>query len=522
MSVTQRVHRRFLTALLATSLIATAAAQAQRPRIELPTDRAFDAAEVAAYDGDHPDVYQYIDANQEAHLEHVRRWLRQPSISAQNIGIAEMAAMLRDDLRKIGFEEAEIVPTSGHPGVWGFYDAGAPKTLAVYLMYDVQPVEEEDWQAPPFAAEIVDHQLGRAVLGRGATNQKGPERSFLNALEAIVAVRGRLPVNLMVVAEGEEELGSPHYPEFIEKYDARLRGADGVFFPFNSQGVDGEVSMFLGVKGILYMELEARGGPGGGPVRSEVHGSLKAIVDSPAWRLTQALASLTTTDGNTIAVPGYYDSIRPPTEEEGRLINGVLPRWREQEPQMRRALGVERFLDGLTGRDALLQHLFTTTLNINGMWSGYTGEGVKTILPHRAVAKVDSRLVPNQTPDEAMALIRKHLDGQGFEDIEIRRLSGYPPAQTSVEAPLVRAAISAYNKYGRTPVVAPRIAGSAPYYIFTDYLKLPLVAGGLGHGSGAHGPNEYMIIEPAPDSRIAGLAEIEKFYVDLLYALAGF
>jgi acetylornithine deacetylase/succinyl-diaminopimelate desuccinylase-like protein len=501
-------------------LAATAAAQTQRPRVALPAADPYDAASVAPYGGDHPEIYRHIDANQPAHLEHVRRWLRQPSISAQNIGIAEMAAMLRDDLRQLGFQEAEVVPTSGHPGVWGFYDAGAARTLVIYMMYDVQPVEEADWRSPPFAADLVDHQLGRAVMARGATNQKGPQRAFLNALASILAVTGRLPVNLMVVAEGEEELGSPHYPEFIARYEARLRRADGVFFPFNSQGTDGTVSMFLGVKGILYMELEARGGPAGGPANAEVHGSYKAIVDSPAWRLTQALSALTTPDGNTIAVPGYYDSIRPPTVEETRLTRALLPRWRQQESTLRAALGVARWMDRLTAEDALVQQLYGTTLNINGMWAGYTGEGVKTILPHRAVAKVDSRLVPDQTPDEALRLIRKHLDAQGFDDVAIRKLSGYPPAQTSVEAPLVRAAISAYNKHGRTPSVAPRIAGSAPYYVFTDTLGLPLVAGGLGVGGGAHAPNEFMIVEPRPGSPVAGLAEIEKFYVDLLYALA--
>jgi acetylornithine deacetylase/succinyl-diaminopimelate desuccinylase-like protein len=146
---------------------------------------------------------------------------------------------------------------------------------------------------------------------------------------------------------------------------------------------------------------------------------------------------------------------------------------------------------------------------------------MKTILPHKATAKLDSRLVPGQTPDEALRLIRAHLDERGFQDVVVRKLSGYPAAQTSVEAPLVQAAISVYNKYGRTPSVAPRLAGSAPYYLFTERLGLPLVAGGLGHGSGAHAPNEYMLVEPVAGSGIAGLAEVEKFYVDVLHALAG-
>lgn len=160
-------------------------------------------------------------------------------------------------------------------------------------------------------------------MGRGATNQKGPERAFLNAIGSIIAVDGKLPVNLMVLAEGEEELGSPHYPQLVDRFEARLRTADGVFFPFNARAPDGSMAMSLGVKGILYMEMESRGGSWGGPTRAEMHGSYKVIVDAPAWRLTQALASLTSRDGNTIVVPNYYDGIRPPTLEEQRSINAL-------------------------------------------------------------------------------------------------------------------------------------------------------------------------------------------------------
>ena len=508
-----------LVAVLFAILIAAGPLAAEPPDFPPSTDEKFDAAALGSYPGNHAAIYAHIDQNLDAHLANLQRWLRQRSISAQSDGIAEMAEMVRSDLEGMGFSEAELVPTSGHPGVWGYYDAGADKTLVVYLMYDVQPVDPEDWQSPPFEANLVDHPLGRVLMARAATNQKGPERAFFNALESILAVEGTLPVNLMIAAEGEEEIGSPNYPELIAKYEERLRSADGVLFPFNSQDPKGDVSMFLGVKGILYFELEARGNETGGPTEAEIHGSLKAMVDSPVLKLIQAIASMTTVDGNTILIPGYYDPIRPPTHEEETLINSMLDDWEGQEALMKQAFAVERFANGMTGRDLLMSYLYTTTLNVDGIWGGYTGEGTKTILPHKATAKIDSRLAPDQKPDEALALIRKHLDDNGFGDLEIRQLGGYPPAQTSVEAPLVEAAIRVYNKYGRTPDVSPRIGGSAPYYVFTD-LGLPLVAGGLGHGSGAHAPNEYMVIEPKDGSGIAGLAEIEKFYVDLLYALA--
>jgi acetylornithine deacetylase/succinyl-diaminopimelate desuccinylase-like protein len=488
--------------------------------INFTTSERFEAGAVPAYGGEHPDVYAYIEGHAAEDLRQLQRWLRQPSISAEGRGIREMAELLRQDLTALGFQEAELVPTAGHPGVWGYLDEGAAKTLVVYLMYDVQPVEESNWQVGAFDGAVVDHPLGRALMARGATNQKGPQRAFLNAVAAIRAVKGKLPVNLMIAAEGEEELGSPHYPEIIDRYQDRMRKADGVIFPGNSQNRNGEVTLSLGAKGILYLELEAQGGEQGGPTKSEIHGSLKVVTDSPVWRLVQALATLTTPDGNTVTIPGYYDRIRPPSDEEQRLLNARLGRWEEEERQMRATLGVERWTDGLEGRDLLARMIVGTTLNIDGLVAGYTGVGVKTILPHRALAKIDSRLVPNQTPEEALRLIRTHLDAKGFRDISIKVLSRYPPAQTSVDEPWVRAAIGVYNKYGRTPVVSPRGTGSAPYYVFTERLGLPMIGVGLGHGSGAHAPNEYMVVESKPETGIAGLADIEKFYVDLLYAFA--
>lgn len=518
-----RPHRLALALSLVLALaphFAVGAAPSRPPPVTIAETAAYDASAVAPYAGDHAEVYAWIRAHRDEHLKNLQRWVRQRSISAQNDGVQAMAELLRDDLKALGFVEAELVKTSGHPGVWGYYDAGAKETLLVYMMYDVQPVEPQGWRVNAFDGAIVDHQLGKVLMARGATNQKGPERAFLNALESIIAVRGKLPVNLLLVAEGEEELGSINYPEVIAKYADRLRRANGVFFPFNSQGPDGRATMSLGVKGIVYFELEARGDSARGPRVAEIHGSFKAIVDAPAWRLTQALATLVSRDGNTILVPGYYDAIRKPNDEEQRLLNGMLVDFGRGEAGLRNAIGVNRLIDGWTGADALGQYLFNTTLNIDGIWSGYSGPGMKTILPHVATAKLDSRLVPNQTPDEALRLIRAHLDAQGFSDIILRKMSGYPPAQTSVTAPLVQTAIGVYNKYGMTPSMSPRLAGSAPYYVFTETLKLPLVAGGIGYGSGAHAPNEFMVVEPAAGSRIAGLAQIEKFYVDLLYALA--
>ena len=488
------------------------------PHYEVTTAEAYDLSGIKTYTGEHEAIYSYIDDTLETHLGNLQRWVRQPSISAQNVGITEMAELLRDDLKAIGFSETRLVPTSGHPGVWGFYDAGAPLTLMVYMMYDVQPVNPEDWETPPFEGNLVDKEFGRVLMARGATNQKGPERAFLNAIDSIVRVTGTLPVNLMVLAEGEEELGSPHYTELVDEFENRLSSADGVLFPFNSQNLDGGLSMLLGVKGIVYWELESRGGAWGGPGRSEIHGSFKAVVDSPTQRLIEAIASMTSDDGNTILVPGYYNDVRPPTVEESMLINAMANGWTGEE--WKQGFGLSQFIHGLEGRDALMRYFYDVTLNVDGIWSGYTGEGVKTILPHLATAKMDSRLPMGVDPDRQLERLRSHLDTQGFPDVEIRKLSGYPAAQTPVDAPLVQAAMGVFDKWATIERVMPRIGGSAPFYQFTERLGLPLVFNGLGHGTGAHGPNEYMLIHPAEGSKVAGLADIEKSYVDLLFALA--
>lgn len=501
----------------------TAAPAVSRPEIKITTTDAFSMAEIPAYRGNHADIYAHIEANKQRHIENLQRWVRQRSISAQNDGVNEMAALVAADLKKLGFKEAEVVPTSGHPGVWGYYDAGAPTTLVVYMMLDVQPVEPETWQVDPFAGALVDdHPLGRVLMARGATNTKGPQRAFLNALESIIAVRGKLPVNLMILAECEEELGSPHYPGLIAKYADRLKTAAGSIYPGGGQSpADGAVSMQLGNKGIVYFELEAKGNPKtGGPQQAEIHSSWKATTDAPAWRLVQALATLTTPDGNTIAIPGYYDKIRQPTLEEQRLFNATLKGWERRQETVKQGFAIDHWYDGMDAKESLTRYLFDTTLNIDGIATGYDGPGLKTILPHRAYAKLDSRLVPDQTPDEALALVRMHLDAQGFTDIEIRKLSGYEPSQTSVDSTLVRAVLSTYNKYGLPVDVSPRSGGSRPSYVFTKTLGLPDVTLAIGHGGNAHAPNEYLVIDPKPGSKIFSLTQMEGFYVDVLFALA--
>lgn len=462
-------------------------------------------------------VHKHIDDNLPSHVEKIQEYLRQPSVSAQNVGIMECAELTRDYLAAAGCQETELVKTEGHPGVWGYYDASAEKTLVIYWMYDVQPVNPEDWTTPPFEAHVVADERwgsnGRIIRARGAINTKGPERAFLNAVESVHRVAGKLPVNLMFLCEGEEEVSSGNMPFLVDRYRERLSKADGVMFPMCSQERDGRASLYLGNKGIVYVELESRGGAHGGPTEFEIHSSLKAAVDSPVWRLMQALASMTDPTGNEIRIEGITDAVRKPTARENEIFEKLLQD--VDASAMIEQLKVKRWIGGADKPEALYKLLFTSIVNIDGVWAGYTGPGGKTILPHKANAKLDFRLVPNQSAADIVPALRRHLDKHGFSDIKINWSNGYDWSQTDPDSRLVKTALGIYEDYDVRTVVWPRIAGSAPFYLFTRELGLPLVIFGLGHGSGAHSVDEYLVIDADPPIR--GLADIEKGYADFLF-----
>jgi acetylornithine deacetylase/succinyl-diaminopimelate desuccinylase-like protein len=465
-------------------------------------------------------VYQHIDRNLPAHIERIQQYVRQPSVSAEKIGIPECAELTRSLLRQAGCQETEIIATKGHPAVWGRLDSGAPKTLVIYWMYDVQPVNASEWATPPFEARIVAAPSwgtnGRILRGRGAANQKGPERAFLNAMESILAVKSKLPVNLMFVCEGEEELGSPNLAAVVDKVKRQLSAANGVLFPSVTLGRDGRASFALGNKGVAYIELECRGGAKGGPTQSEIHSSMKAVADSPVWRLVQAVATFTDKSGNHIAIEGFRDRVRKPTGRETDLFETYLAEWDEAAGQ--RSAQVQRWVDGVEKREALRRLWFEPSLNIDGIWAGYNGPGSKTILPHKANVKIDFRLVPDQRAADIVPLLRKHLDKLGFDDVVVNWWNGYDPSQSDPDSDLVKAALDVYRRHGIRTQVAVRMAGSAPHYLFTRDLQLPLITFGLGLGGGAHGVNEFLVIDAAAPAR--GLAFLEKSFVDLVYRFA--
>jgi len=466
-------------------------------------------------------IFTQIEKHHDEAVQRLQEWIKQPSIAAENRGVNEGCDLTMRFLHEAGFGQVTKIPTDGQPGIFATLDAGAPKTLGLYFMYDVKQVDPSEWSSPPWAAALVDKPgLGTVVMGRGAVNQKGPESSFIAALHAIRAAGKKLPVNLVLVAEGEEEIGSPHFPQIVRRPEviAALKPCMGIFMPSAEQDLDGTVVMTLGAKGVVELELVSSGERWGRGPRRDIHSSNKARLDSPAWHLVEALATLVSPDGNDPAIEGFADKARPISAAEKAMIATAAQRL--DENVAKKQMGVEHWVHDVSWQEALELLESRPTVNIEGLVGGYTGPGGKTILPHRAVAKIDMRLVPDMQATEALAALKAHLAKRGFGDIEVNMTGGYNPNSTSADAAVIRAQTAVYKKRGIDPIVLPRSAGSWPGYVFTDE-PLKLAAGhfGMGHGNGAHAPDEYYVIESKND-KVQGMDGAVRSFVEYLYEVA--
>jgi acetylornithine deacetylase/succinyl-diaminopimelate desuccinylase-like protein len=467
------------------------------------------------------DVLAQIPLQHEQSVKMLRDWIAVPSIAAENRGYPQGAEYMANLAREAGFQRVELVPTAGKPGVFGVLDAGAKSWLGIYFMYDVKQYDPAEWSSPPLEGRIVDKPgVGKVMVGRGAVNQKGPEVALLAALHAFKAARETLPVNLVLVCEGEEEIGSPNFSQVVLKPEvaAALRKCIGVIIPFGSQDLDGAVQINLGAKGVVELELVSTGEKWGRGPKADIHSSLAAQVDSPAWHLVQALNTLVKADGHTPAVDGFFNKVRPMSPALRKILEDAIAK--RNEASTKRSLGVSRWINNDNWHDSLVRLVSQPTINIEGLVGGYTGPGGKTILPHRAVAKIDMRLVPDMTAKGTLALLKAHLAKRGFGDIEVNMSGGYDPTETPPDSKLIRAQIATYRAAGIEPLLWPRLAGSWPGVTFTGApLKLPAGQFGLGYGAGAHAPNEYWLIESA-NPKVAGMDGAAKSFVEFFHACA--
>lgn len=452
-------------------------------------------------------LHAQIDRAWPKHLEETRRILKVPSVSMTGEGIQETADILEDFLEDMGAKHGQFRATrKSHPLVHGHLDVGARRTVLLYGMYDVQPVGNPDeWDHPPFGATVVRQRPhGEVVINRGVYNSKGSLAGTLLAIRTMLD-EDLLPVNVRFLLEGEEESGGRSLPEFVVKNKAVLSKVDGAFaldYGENSKGVP---SVCLGLKGCVYFDLVAEGKARGGPA-AELHSSDAVWIESPVWRLVHAISTMV--DGEQRpAVDGIWDDVRGPSKEDLRLIK-KLSKVFDPEAYLKDS-GAQRFKAKGPMDKLLEKYMFEPSINIDGLVSGYQEEGTKTVLPPSATAKIDIRIVPDMTIEGTRRKVVAHLRRHGFTDIRVRNYEDYPWTKTDANTPVARACIDAMRYHGKEPEVWPMIAGSAPYYVFDEVLKVPWGSAGLGRGGRAHSPNEYAVVE--------GMKRFEKSVVTIFW-----
>jgi acetylornithine deacetylase/succinyl-diaminopimelate desuccinylase-like protein len=463
----------------------------------------------------------YIDEHFDEHLRATQALLRQRSISFTNEGVRECAQMLMGILKQIGCERAELCEfEKGHPTVFGYLRSKRPtaRSLIAYSLYDVMPVDEPDWVVPPFSAEIVEparinlpEDYGPCIVARGARNQKGPIMALVNAIKALQAVEGDVPCNILFTFDGEEEQGSPHFPEFVQRYADVLREAGAVYYLNPAWDAQRRQQLYLGFRGVIDVELEVRGGDWGGPAGPQLFSADDAFLDAPAWELFWAVNTLKDRETGQVLVEGFYDDFREPDAEERRLIDDLKGKF--DEASMRQKLQVKRWKRGQSFDALLEKYLWEPYINISGIVSGWTGPGVKTALPEVATVKMDIRLFPNMDREDILRKLRAHLDKRGFEHVRIKSGGGYNWCRTSLDDPLAQASIRAAEAFGSETVTWPIYFASTPLVVFArEPLKLPVVSAGIGYMGREHQANEYFTVE--------GLRLYEKYLCRLLHEYA--
>lgn len=428
-------------------------------------------------------LFDFIDAHAAEYIAGLQRLLRQPSVSALNEGIAETATMVQQLLEEAGGRARQVTLAGAQPVVYAEFEGEPGPTLAFYNHYDVQPPDPLDlWQSDPFAAEIRD---GR-IWARGAADNKGNLMARIAAIKSYRAVHSHLPLPVKFIIEGEEEIGSPNLGRFADAHQDLVR-ASACVWEGGFKDSTGRPVIYCGVKGICYVEIRVRGG------HSDLHSMWGSIAPNPVWRLIWALSQLKTSD-ERIQLPGFYDPVQRPSAQDLEVLESIPFDASERAAE----LGFPGFVLGLEGLPLLEKHIFQPTCTICGVGGGYSGPGVKTVLPNAAWAKVDFRLVPSQDPHQVVDQLRTFLGMMGCGDFHVALLAAEHPARTALDDRLVQASSAvARSLYGLDPIIYPMIPGTGPMYALCQKWGIPSCAApGVSHpAANIHAPNENIFIE---------------------------
>lgn len=416
-------------------------------------------------------------------------YCRLESVAAQNRMMQETADWVEQLLQETGFETRQLQVAGAPNYVYGTLAGKSDFTLLLYNHYDVQPEAPiELWESPPFEVTEKDGNL----VARGICDNKAELIARICAIRAIQATQDEFPINIKWIIEGEEEIGSSHFDAMTRQYGDLLK-TDGALWEGGGFNEKGQANIALGFRGMLYVEYTVE------VMQHDAHSGNAHALPSAAWRLVKALASLKDDDGRVL-IPGFYDDVRAPTETEQQAMHDNVDL--EQEARTKAMYGIDNFLHNRSGYE-LEQAVFEPTANIAGVISGYTEPGVKTVLPGKATAKMDFRLVPDQRPDDILAKLKAHLQAQGFEDIQVTKLGGGDPVVTPIEGPFMQKIQQICQTFtGQAPKIIPLIGGTLPLLGAmknnVGVLGLSTSGNPAYYGSGAHAPNEHIRIRDIP------------------------
>ena len=424
------------------------------------------------------EVFSVLLKNKKESIDLLFEFLKIPSLATQNLGEKDSLIFLERIFGEAGFN-CSTFKTNGFAVFTAELNAGSDKTITFYDHYDVQPVNTELWESPPFEPTIRNGKM----FARGVADNKGEIICRLQAIKAYREVFGKIPINIKFILEGEEEVGSLNLGYFVENNKEFALGTDLCIWEFGGKDTEGIQNIYLGVKGCLFFELKTD------TIGIDVHSGDTQFVDNAAYELAWALAALKDRN-DKILVPGFYDDITEPTEEELLIIDN----FNLKEEELKQIYGIDKIRLGLSGVELKRKYFLEPTINICGLWSGYQGPSVKTIVPHEAFAKVDCRLVPGQKAKDIVEKIRKFWDDNGFSHIKITEWDGYEAVKTLPTNPVVQTVIRTVTEvYKHEPIIWPLAGGSGPMCLFPG---VPCVSIGTSHSqSNAHAPNENIFID---------------------------